>query len=454
MPLLNISQKTSLRKASSDAVTTMLRDSLNDSAYSCWLDSSNPYFVNCIGNLVQHTQPGASTDDVALSKYIATSSLLHCADGWSFLGMALNACSRGDDAICVHLAYYAELRAAMSILATEGIGIFDDRHFVVTSTSRCRPVGILRRDGRSNQRTHSITWLALEYWATLLRSANLLKQIIKPGGVAMGVWLDAFGAGSTSRAVATKWLQTWGLDLQRLSIGEDRDSRNQASYRPTRLDRTPYTNTIDRSTFIHSLWKYCEPMPDARFEILDRHLLRLSLENVFAASPRSSRGNYVDRITRMLTTVFRDPRLIDRWKQFLTRTVDPVNSVLINEATKSARYGDQGHHIQVIARAFLLLRVAAGSCSKLLTECSLGRNELEFWWKPFGEERGLWQISNVPSDFMDLWSDINDAIVKMVEWETANSSSVPSNMTWRNDLEHEISIMGECERLALWGMGL
>jgi hypothetical protein len=454
MPPLNKPQKLAIRKASSDAVTRIFLNSAGNFAHSRWLDSDNPYFIDCLGNLVLHTQSGISINESALSKYIATSAPLHCADGWSFLGRALDACSRGDDTTCIHLAYYAELRAAMSILATEGIGIFDDRHFVVTSINRCKPIGALRRDGRSNQRTHSIAWLAIEYWATLLRSANLLRQIIRPGGIAMGDWLDAFGAGSTSRAIATKWLQTWGLDLKRLSIGEDRDSRNQASYRPTRLAQTPYTNALERSIFIRNLWTYCEPIPDARFQVLDRHLLRLSLEGIYASLPRTIRGNYVDRIMRMLTMILGDVNLIDEWRQFLTRAVDPINPIMITEASKSARYGDHGHHFQVVARACLLLRVATGACAKLLRECSLGRDEMEFWWKPLGEERGLWQSGNDPSDFMDLWSDIDDAIVKVLQWEIDNSSLVPSNLAWRNDLEHEIAIMGECERIVLWGMGL
>jgi hypothetical protein len=66
-----------------------------------------------------------------LAQYIAASSILHCADGWSYLGRAINCLLKGDPHRVVHLAYYAELRAALSLLASEAIGVFSRNNFVI-----------------------------------------------------------------------------------------------------------------------------------------------------------------------------------------------------------------------------------------------------------------------------------------------------------------------------------
>lgn len=63
---------------------------------------------------------------------MAASVIVHCFDGWSYLGRALEAEMAGDPQTAVHLGYYAELRAAMSVLASDEIGVFRNKHAVFT----------------------------------------------------------------------------------------------------------------------------------------------------------------------------------------------------------------------------------------------------------------------------------------------------------------------------------
>jgi len=75
-----------------------------------------------------------------MTGYVAVSAPLHCADGWSFLGRAVAAILLGDATAARHLGYYAELRAAMSLMAAHGVGIFNRTHFVVVTADDCRLV--------------------------------------------------------------------------------------------------------------------------------------------------------------------------------------------------------------------------------------------------------------------------------------------------------------------------
>ena len=73
-----------------------------------------------------------------LAEYVAASSILHCADGWSYLGRAMAAQLRGDIGAARHLAYYGELRGAISLLAAQGIGIFSGIHAALRSRAGSR----------------------------------------------------------------------------------------------------------------------------------------------------------------------------------------------------------------------------------------------------------------------------------------------------------------------------
>src|SRR6185436_17477307 len=121
--------KRALRTASRQAV----RDDLNALHPSLrrrrWLPASNRYITDTIDRLKKDRQTTINAADLAA--YIAASAPLHCADGWVFASRALAALVCGDANTARHMGYYAELRAAMSILASEGVGVFDKYHYVV-----------------------------------------------------------------------------------------------------------------------------------------------------------------------------------------------------------------------------------------------------------------------------------------------------------------------------------
>jgi len=86
---------------------------------------------------VRPTEVAAGTiqSPTQLSEYIAASCLLHCSDGWSYLGRAISALLRGDPHRARHLAYYAELRAATALLAKVGVSSIDSNLATAIRTS-------------------------------------------------------------------------------------------------------------------------------------------------------------------------------------------------------------------------------------------------------------------------------------------------------------------------------
>src|ERR1700722_3788839 len=77
-----------------------------------WVGKQNRYAIQTIKRISSDIA-ASSIKQRQLSQYIAASVILHCNDGWSYLGRSLGALLRGDPHRARHMAYSAELRAGM-----------------------------------------------------------------------------------------------------------------------------------------------------------------------------------------------------------------------------------------------------------------------------------------------------------------------------------------------------
>lgn len=433
--------------ASRSAISTRLSSMVSTFYRGVWVDANNKYRRGIGKTLQQDYKAGQPVDDSSLSEYIAASGPLHCADGWGYLGRALLCHCRGDSDTSRHLAYYAELRAAMALLATEGIGIFKSKHYVVDQTAQCHEL--------IGSSTHEISWQALDYWGSLSRSADLLGSVIRPSGIPLRDWLDAFNAGTALGPLGSKWLKSWGLDLRHLI--EDRNARNESSYEPTAINPVPSLDGLDTASFLRELWELHEPSQPSRFDKLDRHLLRIGLEKGYSArndaTPEEEPSGYKSTVGQMLSRLSLDESLVKGWTSFLTRGSDSYDGRIIREAENTSDSIDPCHHMEVISRANLLLRVATGASERLLRSAGVGRQELEFWWLSLGEDRGLWAPGGEPEELIDLWLDVKDELVETELWEEQKSKPTPISH-WLQDRHKQITSLSGSERIALWGLGL
>ena len=95
-----------------------------------WLTKNHRYnndVVQTVSADVHHN----NIDGPMLGEYIASSAPLHLGRRMELSFARFRCINTWRPGSTCHLAYYAELRAAMSFLAAEGIGIFNDRHIAV-----------------------------------------------------------------------------------------------------------------------------------------------------------------------------------------------------------------------------------------------------------------------------------------------------------------------------------
>ena len=86
--------KATLRKASREAVEESFSFLKRHFKHSRWVGTSNRYRRNTTGRIYADTRPGRSLNYLHLTQYIAASAPLHCADGWSLLGRAIDCHAR------------------------------------------------------------------------------------------------------------------------------------------------------------------------------------------------------------------------------------------------------------------------------------------------------------------------------------------------------------------------
>ena len=237
--------------------------------WKCWLPIRSQYYKN-VTNVLRKKK---DIDGPELGEYIACSAPLHLADGWNYLSRAFDAATRGDRDSAYHLAYYAELRAAIALLATEGVGIFDRRHIALNR--QLEPTAY-------HNSTHQATWLVLSAWAEEKNKATRLLQAITIDSTTLSECLAVVGVvNPAQKIVAQKWLRAWSIDLQILATDQQR--RNEVIYRPTRIQSQKLQPTDPQSENVDPLinfWSVLEPALGRASAVLDLSLLRQALQLV------------------------------------------------------------------------------------------------------------------------------------------------------------------------------
>ncbi len=427
-----------LRKASRTAIQNYFVGVEQPQRSTSWLLQSNRYRVTCTKTFeadVKAAKTPAPARNLSLHKhrqlraYVGASGPAHVIDAWSFLGRAVDATLRGDTYSAVHFSYYAELRAAMALLGSEGIGVFSGIHAIVDEAM----TAYFPRTGHAG--THSLVWPLLRYWSTLSRSADLFDLVVQPDQWPLSTWLSELNCPVRVRAIGQGWLSSWGIDLA--ATTDDHDARNFASYRPSEFRRPAPHGTANIVAFLVDLWSLFEPGADRRFHSTERHLLKLAW---------SAGGSPLPAQADMEHLGF-TPNEAAQWLQFLAHGRTPIP---IELAGASVPIDHPTCHLRMISRAALLLFLASGSVRNLLQASNYTLADLQFWWRNHGIERGLWSGNDTPDDPLDTWADVNESLEEVNGWVNANEGA--SIFDLRSFQNAQIDMLGAFERAGIWSL--
>lgn len=365
-----------------------------------------------------------------------------CMDGWSFISRALAALLAGDPHASRHLAYYAQLRAGLSILANLGIGIFNGVNFSIVGAGQFRRIDP-RTDGKTSNKgigTHTIVWDALQQWSRNPATASIFLDLIKIQSTPLRACLEAIWPGTSTTTSVTSLIEAWGLDLRRGA--DEHRFRNISSYAPQAFNPLPNI-ALEQLDFIEEVWSLLEPSVGPNLDKLDRHLLRATLwqhHHAVAGGP-VAQGAIEQRFDKLPAEVAAIAS-----KEFLTGLSEPDEPMVVKLARAKT---DPAAAKEMISRALLLLRAATSFTYSSLADAGIkcANGELRPWLDELASARGFWKPTAPLADPVDLWADVELGLDEL----RASKASAPACLyDWMINKSKGLPIICEVERVGVW----
>lgn len=412
---------------------------------TAWCAEDNRYFPQGADSLDTDLRNEVTAVDEA-KEYIASSIFVHSFDAWSYLGRAVDSLLKGDVNAAVHLTYYSELRAAKSILASEGIFIGRGRSYICTKDDGFRRV--------SNESTHIAAWKVLDAWFDGHRAVDKVSKMVRPDSSPLDVWLGSIDVGKS--VAVSEMLKDVALDFDSFII--DKGRRNVASYEPSSLSHTSLDPDLIKQ-IVADLWEQVEPHTNGGFPRLDQAILATVLKRQYlATSEEGFEPSEAGQTTRVNAI---DSDDWEKWINSLTpagKKDTALQQALLEgpgsedfEELVGVAFNDTREEINpskfirpMMSRATILARFATGLGREILTDAGLSSSVLRSWLDDFAVARGLIEHKPLPESSLDLYDDIGDALDSLEKSGAANLKRLYT------DLEIFIGALGQTERVVTW----
>lgn len=421
------------------------------------LRSGNQFEINAVSCVENHFSNLTLFSQDDARTYLAASSFMHCFDGWQYLSQAIDSLLKGDARVAIHLSYYAELRAAMSFLSSEGIGVLSTVHFCQDNNGNAikdpfSNYNANRRKWNNGSGTHSFVWNCLSEWISLTSKSTIdLLDCFSHNGKTFKEWLSNIPNSNSITVLSPiikQWLSKWTFDIQ--NFVADREGRNNASYRPSILP-TYVNNDLRQSIEEYaSFLSLLEPVASNRFSLLDKYLFKLFFVEVHQTILRNG-------ITITLE------QLLDQTFQNLGLPMDiGLKSIILSSnehplfiAAHNTLVGTHGDIIplNIFARALLMLRISTGRISAMFRNANISQSELNFLTSYIGIKNGFWKVGEHVADFETLWGEVGDSIIDIRSWLGVQPS--PLCLKDFNDTNStNLICFRQINRASLWGIAI
>lgn len=384
--------------------------------------------------------------DTQMKCLVATCGPNHCLDGWGYLSRSVSALVARDGHSAKHMAYYAQLRAAMSMLAVSGVGIFNGLNICVDATGAVHKL----EDNSENQNgrnTHSIVWPALDAWLRIDSNAARFLTAIKMHGSNLKDALDSIWPNRQPASIVVPLINAWAFDLT--IANRHHEQRNISSYTPHELNEIP-CSFQDEMDFLSETWNALEPSIPNGFSKIDSHILRRVFQMIHQQD--NSVLDPADRVPLAISPVVTrydalEPTLQQAVPQpFLLDEVGAGEPRIFQLAST-----DGSTPRAMISRAVLLLRAATALNVLTLNEAgfSQGRAEIRPWLDPLLVHRGIVAENALPDRMADLWDSTKFAVEDFQTSLTDCSYEPHAFFAAKLNGTPEVT---QLERAAMWGI--
>lgn len=231
----------------------MISPGVLDASHACQVASGGPVrdAFSRLGPIVDFSSVLAVPGSADPANRLAAEQIAHLVEGWRYCAAAFHAALVNATDNAQHFAYYAELRAAMSLFSGSGIRVHWSDPWCIDTR--------MHQHALKKKPTHQLVWALWPMWARRADAVALLKRQIT---LLPGVAIEDIEAGLNGLGISQS-LQGWGYDL--LSLENDRDTRNVASYDAFWATRPLARMAPGDLDLLSDLWKLLLPVEGARW---------------------------------------------------------------------------------------------------------------------------------------------------------------------------------------------
>jgi hypothetical protein len=367
----------------------------------------------------------------ASPRTLAAESLVHATEGWKFLSSALTALLAHNEKQAIHYAYYAELRATVSILSSYGLRV---RY---PQSSYLEKGGSEKLPSWKKDKTHTLVWRLWSDWALTLPAEDLFLDSLRVHpSVSLRFFKDAI---STVSASAN--LTAWARDLQ---LDHEHEARNDASYEAGYSRENLRFMDASDFEFVRDLWALVEPSAvGLQFEAQLVHWMLKSTakdEEANELASTAKTGGGARWINRVMTEVER-----------LTGVPTTELETALSISTAPSQVFDFAFAPvlgakNIVSRAFFLLRLATLPIGSAFIHepRTLGKTWLRDWL----HHSGLFDPADGISP-ADVWADFEHL-------STLQSPPVPlpKNLLQDTSIALDILKLGRPDAVMAWSVPL
>lgn len=357
---------------------------------------------------------------------LAAEQIIHMAESWRYLSSAMYAFLNHEAGNAVHLAYYTELRAALSLFSGAGIRIKMRDAYWLDNASVAQPIP-------PPHKTHDLVWQYWKVWITRPDAKALLENNVR---IEAGVTLKHFEAKLMQFSPGTL-LGQWGYDLVNLS--DDHHARNQASYLAYWRDKPLSRMSSDQLAFIKMLSELF--LSSGSGLVFDQALIQYAVNLTVEGSldPLKPQDHLAER-----------QRKLEEISEFVARQSGAdKNRLFLNLSANVGEYvfekakQQNGSAENVLSRAAFLARIAMLSVKQNIA--SAGNDHAKSWLINWLEHCGTWQPKQGNS-VADIEADLSDALNGF----PGSISAMPADL-WNNKNAFSSSRISNLHACIAWG---
>ncbi len=348
-------------------------------------------------------QPKSGADNGAI---MAAEQIAHLVEGWRYASSAVSAYLNNSKDGAIHFAYYAELRAAMSLLSWSGIRVRYKDYWYLDSAGR-------RVDFNGGQ-THTAVWAFWREWVKRQDATDLfLNGVRVTSRLSLGDVVDAVAFVDPSAQ-----LRGWGGDL--VALDNDHDSRNRSSYETPWVGRRLTKIGSDEIGLVSDLWRaFISDSVVMNFDSsLARHIVGRSVSDV--AGDEDAIADKLKRISARVSGATGES------EEAVLGALGRHDGDLCNIFELAASPSTEAEN--VLCRAFCLLRVAMLAMNKSIS--SAQSNDGAQWIKNWLDHAGIWSdeldcdVADIEIDYEIALDEFKSETFSGALWNSSNLDSV------------------------------